>query len=67
MSYTPEQRDALKLAIARGVTKLRVGNEEVNYRSLAEMRGILADMEAELAGARPGRNQLYPQFVERPT
>jgi hypothetical protein len=49
MSWTTEQRDALRAAIARGVTRLRMGNEEVQYRSLDEMRRILADMEAELA------------------
>lgn len=62
MSYTTEQRDALKAAIARGVTRLRMGNEEVQYRSLDEMRRILADMDAELAPAAATRRH-YPSFT----
>lgn len=62
MSYTTEQRDALKAAIARGVTRLRMGNEEVQYRSLDEMRRILADMDADLAPAPPSRRH-YPSFT----
>jgi hypothetical protein len=66
MSYTAEQRDQLKAAIAKGATRLKMGQEEVQFRSLAEMRGILADIEAELASNAPGRTQHYPQFMERP-
>lgn len=61
MSYTIEQRDALKAAIARGVTRLRMNNEEVQYRSLDEMRRILADMEADLTTTTTTRRH-YPSF-----
>ena len=61
MTWTTQQRDDLKAAIARGVTRLRMGNEEVQYRSLDEMRRILADMEAELnAGSAPRGARHYP-------
>ena len=48
MSYTQTQIDALRTAIATGATKVRMNGEEVQYRSLAEMRSILADMEASV-------------------
>lgn len=48
MSYTQTQIDALRTAIATGATKVRMNGEEVQYRSLTEMRSILADMEASV-------------------
>lgn len=54
MSYTQAQVDAMRSAIASGATKLRMNGEEVTYRSLAEMRSILATMEADVTPvARP--------------
>lgn len=53
MAYTEEDRAALKAAIAKGARRLRIGNEEVEYRSLDEMRAALRMIEAELSGA-PG-------------
>jgi hypothetical protein len=54
MAYTQTQIDALRNAIAIGATKVRQNGEEVTYRSLAEMKAILADMEASVAStARP--------------
>lgn len=49
MSYTQGQIDALRAAIATGATRVRMNGEEVEYRSLAEMKSILADMEASVA------------------
>ena len=46
MSYTQAQVDALRAAISSGATRLRMNGEEVQYRSLAEMRSVLAEMEA---------------------
>jgi hypothetical protein len=62
MSYSIADRDALKAAIARGATRLRMGNEEVQYRSLAEMERILAKIEAELAPVAPSRRH-YPAMT----
>ncbi|WP_370045490.1 MULTISPECIES: phage head-tail joining protein [Salipiger] len=51
MAYSQDQVDALRAALARGVTRVRMNGEEVQYGSLAEMRRQLREMEAELAGA----------------
>lgn len=64
MSYTQDDITRLRAAIAKGASKVRMGDEEVTFRSLAEMRSLLAEMEASVAGS-AGR-QHYPQFVERP-
>lgn len=50
MTYTTDQRDALKAAIARGVTEVQMGAERVKYASLADMRKTLALIEEELRG-----------------
>lgn len=62
---TPQERiEALEAAIARGALQVRVGDEQVTYRSLAEMRSILSELKAA-AGTAPVR-QHYPRFVRRP-
>ncbi|WP_370584768.1 phage head-tail joining protein [Paracoccus sp. IB05] len=43
-----------------------MGEEQVTFRSLAEMRSLLAEMEASVAGSAGTGLQHYPQFVERP-
>lgn len=55
MAFTQADIDKLKSAIAKGVTKVRLNNEEVTYRSLDEMRTILAMMEADVSGHAGGR------------
>lgn len=50
MAWTQTDIDALKAAMAKGVRRLRMNGEEVEYGSLAEMRSVLAMMEAEVAG-----------------
>lgn len=50
MAYTQADADRLRQAIASGATRLRMNNEEVQYRSLAEMKSTLADIEASLEG-----------------
>jgi hypothetical protein len=64
VSYTQDDANRLRAAIARGVTQLRAGDEQANYRPLAEMRSILAEIEAATGTAAP--RQHYPQFMERP-
>ena len=46
--YTEAQIVALKAAIASGVTTVKHGDKTVIYRSIAEMRAILADMLGEV-------------------
>lgn len=58
MAYTQDDIDALKAAIASGALQVTFGSgpdsRTVKYRSLAEMRSILADMVAEvMPGAAP--------------
>ncbi|MFN3646247.1 MAG: phage head-tail joining protein [Gemmobacter sp.] len=63
MAFTVEQRTALAEAIARGALEVQMGQERVKYRSLAEMRQILALMDAELSGTAATRHQfgvIYP-------
>lgn len=57
MAYTQKDIDALKAAIATGATKVRFAdNREVTYRTLAEMRSVLAELAAEALGStRPAR------------
>lgn len=54
MAYTQDQVDALKAAVARGVTRVRMNGEEVQYPSLGEMRRQIKVMEAEIAGGPSG-------------
>lgn len=63
MAFTVEQRAALAAAIARGALEVQMGQERVRYRNLAEMRQILALMDAELNGTGSARTQfgaIYP-------
>lgn len=49
MAFTQADVDELKSAIASGARTVRyTDNSEVTYRSLAEMKSILGDMQAEV-------------------
>lgn len=51
MAWTQSDIDALKTAIATGAVDVTYSDgSRVTYRSLAEMKEILAGMEAEVAG-----------------
>jgi collagenase-like PrtC family protease len=65
VSYTQTDIDRLRSAIAKGASQVKMGEEQVTFRSLAEMRSLLAEMEAAVAGQTSSR-QHYPQFMERP-
>lgn len=52
---------ALKQAIRQGAHVVRYDGHSVEYRSLAEMRSILREMEAE-AGKSPAPRVAYPAF-----
>lgn len=52
MAYTEQDLAALKANIVRGVTSLEVNGEKVTFRSIAEMREIVAMIEADLAPRR---------------
>lgn len=60
MSFTDDQIASLRAAIATGALTVRNANgETVTYRSLAEMREILAIMERQ---AGPGATHINPVF-----
>lgn len=48
MAYTLDDLAALEAGIAKGVLRVRQGDEEVWYRSLAEMERIRRQMREEL-------------------
>lgn len=49
MSYTIAQRDALRQAIASGVLRLSYDGKNVEYRSMAELKAALNEVETALA------------------
>ena len=51
MSYTTAQRDALRAAIASGVLRLFYDGRNVEYRSMAELKAALNEVESALARA----------------
>jgi hypothetical protein len=67
MSYSQADIDALKAAIAKGVTEVRVGEESIKFDSLPAMLARLRIMEREVAGVAAPALQTYPRFAVRPT
>ena len=67
MSWTQADVDALKTAMAKGASMVRIGDEQVQFRSVNEMRSLLTQMERALAGVTAPALQTYPRFVARPT
>jgi len=55
MAWTQSQIDALKAAIAVGALTVRHGETMTTYRSLAEMKELLAMMTEEVTPARTRR------------
>ena len=56
--YTEAQRDALREAIASGVLRVSYDGRTVEYRSLADLRAALRDVEAALDPARRVTRQI---------
>jgi len=50
MAYTQAQLNAIKEAFASGTLTVDYDGKRVTYRSLREMKEIIATIEAELAG-----------------
>lgn len=63
MAYTQSQVDALKAAAAKGVTRLRMNGEELQFDSLAELRKQIRIMEDDLSGG--GAGGLTVGYVHR--
>lgn len=49
MTYTLEQLDALKRALATGERRVTFGDKTVEYRSIDELRAAIRAVEFELA------------------
>jgi hypothetical protein len=54
VSYSQQQVDELRAAIASGQLIVRSGDRSIQYRSISEMREQLRIMESDVAGATPG-------------
>jgi hypothetical protein len=54
MAWSQTDIDNLRAAIASGQVIVRSGDRSIQYRSLAEMRDLLAQMESEIAGRPTG-------------
>lgn len=67
MAWTQTDIDRLKKAMATGAKKVEFGSGETRrvqeFRSLDEMKRILADMEDELAGANAPQRFAVTQFT----
>ena len=51
MAYTQAQLDALINVISSGVNSSGYGDKRVDFRSLAELREIMNDMQTQLSGS----------------
>lgn len=60
--FTQAQLDAIKRAYASGVTEVSYDGKTTKYRSLIEMRQIIATIEADLA-AQGGKKQPIAGFA----
>ena len=49
MAWTSEQRAALADAISSGLLTVEYEGRRLTYQTLADMRRVLADMDAELS------------------
>lgn len=52
-TWTQEEIDALKAAIASGVLSVRYADRTVTYHSLQEMRALLAEMQRDVKQPKP--------------
>lgn len=63
MSFTQADIDALESAIGKGASSVKVGDEEVRFRSLSEMRQTLAMMKADVTGSKAAATPIYPRLL----
>lgn len=63
MAWTQSDIDALKVAIASGILRVRHGEKDVTYQSLADMQRALRMMQAEVTTA--PRNRMGVATVVR--
>lgn len=66
MSWTQDDINALKRAIAKGATTVKVGDEQITFDSLSALQRRLAMMEHEVNATSAASRQTYPTFAVRP-
>lgn len=59
-AYTQSDLDNVRKAIAKGVTRVRIGDEELTYRDLEELKQIEAIIARDL-GVSKSKRINYPQ------
>ena len=64
MLYTEEQLKALRDALTSGVLRVKYEGREITYRSLDEIRQVLAQAEAELADRQAREQEAAVQRLE---
>ncbi|MEO1686513.1 MAG: hypothetical protein AAFU61_01265 [Pseudomonadota bacterium] len=66
MATLDDEIAALESAIRRGVRTVEYNGERVEYRSLADMRSILAEMKGSQGATQPTHGgRFYPAFDRR--
>jgi hypothetical protein len=65
LAYTQAQLTTLKESLSRGVKRLKMDGEEIEFASLSEMRRLVSDIEAELAGKRTNAMTVITPLVNR--
>jgi hypothetical protein len=60
--YTEEHLAALENALASGALRVRSGDQDITYRSVAELREAIATVKAALNGS---RRAFYQPTFER--
>lgn len=63
MSYTLEQLEAIKAALAEGAKVVRWKDKWIEYRSFDEMKKIINEMETEL-GLKKKTARCYGKFYK---
>ena len=59
--YTQAELDELRRNYARGVAEVQKGDERIKFRSMAEMRAIIREVEASMSST-PATRQHYPSM-----
>lgn len=62
MAYTLEQYNVLCESIAQGILKVEYSDKKVEYRSLAEMNQIKAQMEKQLFQTNSSDRRIFADF-----
>lgn len=62
MKYTKEHLEKLKAVYASGALRLRYGDVDITYQSMAEMRKAIATIEKELGLSSRRLLFVSPQF-----